>query len=122
LIYKTIFFKVQQKCFQEKKDILFVLDGSRTVNTYTFNKAKSFVAQICAELDITPTLIHVGMLQYSDALNTRIEFGLDQYTKYHQINESLQNVFHSKGSRADLETALSIIDKQVRTTALMSLT
>ncbi|CAB4006278.1 Hypothetical predicted protein [Paramuricea clavata] len=105
--------KLQQKCFQEKKDILFALDGSRTVNTYTFNKAKSFVAQICAELDITPTLIHVGMLQYSDALNTRIEFGLDQYTKYHQINESLQNVFHSKGSRADLETALSIIGKQI---------
>ena len=80
----------------------------------TFIKAKSFVAEICGELDITPTLIHVGMFQYSDMLNTRIEFGLDQYTKYHQINQSLQNVFHSKGSTSDLENALRIIDKQVQ--------
>ncbi|XP_028415540.1 collagen alpha-1(XII) chain-like [Dendronephthya gigantea] len=97
----------------EKKDILFALDGSTQVDTYIFNKAKSLVAQICAQLDITPNLIHVAMLQYSDELNTRIEFDLDQYTKYYQINESLQNVFHSKGRRSDLEKALSIVDEKI---------
>ena len=104
---------MQQKCFQEKKDVLFALDGSRQVDTDTFNTAKLLIGRICGQLDIAPSLIHVGMLQYSDALNTRIEFGLDQYTKYHQINQSLQNVFHSKGSASDLQSALSIIDKQV---------
>lgn len=106
-------FVVKQKCFQEKKDILFALDGSTEVNTNIFNKAKSLVAKICAQLDITPNLIHVAMLQYSDQLNTRIEFDLDQYTKYHQINESLQNVFHSRGRRSDLERALSIVHEKV---------
>jgi hypothetical protein len=104
---------VQQKCFQEKKDVLFALDGSIHVDTATFHKAKQLVSKICGELDIAPSLIHVGMLQYSDALNTRFEFGLDQYTKYHQINQSLQNVFQSKAMTSDLQNALSIIDNQV---------
>lgn len=85
------------------------------IDTDTFNRARSFVAEICAELDITPSLIHVGMLQYSDVLNTRLEFALNQYTKYYQVNQSLENVFHSKGRRADLDNALTIIDEQVRT-------
>lgn len=84
------------------------------LNTETFNRAKSIVAEICSELDITPSLIHVGMLQYSDAIDTRIEFGLNQYTKYYQVNQSLENVFHSKGRRSDLSSALTVIDEQVR--------
>ena len=84
------------------------------MDTETFNKAKAAVAQICAELDITPSLIHVGLLQYSDKLNTRVEFRLGQYDRYYQINQSLENVFHSKGSRADVEVALSIVDNEVK--------
>lgn len=102
-----------QKCFQEKKDILFALDGSRNVDTDTFNKAKKFIDEICSHLDIAPSLIHVGMLQYSDELNTRIEFGLGQFTKYYQIKQSLQNVFHSQGKTSDFENALTIIDEKV---------
>ena len=90
------------------------------LNTETFNRAKSIVAEICSELDITPSLIHVGMLQYSDVINTRIEFGLDQYTNYYQVNQSLQNVFHSKGRRSDLSNALTIIDEQVRSALIKS--
>ena len=116
----TLFVLVQQKCFQEKKDILFALDGSMNLNTDTFNQAKSLVAEICAELDIAPSLIHVGMLQYSDLLNTRIEFGLNQYTKYYQVNQSLENVFHSKGRRSDLDSALTIIDEQVRAVLILN--
>ena len=90
------------------------MDGSSQISQEMFQDVISFIIKVTGNLDITPSLIHVGLVQYSDAMNTRIEFSLNQYTNALHVNESLKNIVYSKGKKADLINALNVIETEVR--------
>ena len=110
---KFDFLSVKKKCFQEKRDVVFAIDGSRHVSDEMFSRALEVVLNITSGMDISPSLIHVGLVQFSNYINTRIEFGLNQYTKMYKVKQSLSNIIRANGHEADVELVVDVIDKEV---------
>uniref|UniRef100_A0A8C7CSK7 Matrilin 2 n=1 Tax=Oncorhynchus kisutch TaxID=8019 RepID=A0A8C7CSK7_ONCKI len=65
-------------CSDGVMDLVFVIDGSKSLGPANFDLAKQFVNSIVYSLDVSGTGTHVGLLQYSSKVRT--EFILGQYT------------------------------------------
>uniref|UniRef100_A0A8C7CUL0 Matrilin 2 n=1 Tax=Oncorhynchus kisutch TaxID=8019 RepID=A0A8C7CUL0_ONCKI len=68
----------EAECSDGVMDLVFVIDGSKSLGPANFDLAKQFVNSIVYSLDVSGTGTHVGLLQYSSKVRT--EFILGQYT------------------------------------------
>lgn len=48
-----------------RADIVFLLDGSNSIGSVSFDEVRFFVSNIIKDLDIGPDNIHIGLAQYS---------------------------------------------------------
>ncbi|XP_074001943.1 collagen alpha-3(VI) chain [Numenius arquata] len=64
-----------------KKDIVFLIDGSTGLGTAPFNAIRDFVAKIVQRLEVGPDLIQVAVAQYADTVKPEFYFNTHQSRK-----------------------------------------
>ncbi|XP_034029403.1 matrilin-2-like [Thalassophryne amazonica] len=84
-------------CADGVLDLVFVIDGSKSLGPANFELVKQFVNGIVDSLDISSKGTHVGLLQYSTKVRT--EFTLGQYTTVQDVKQAVARVeYMGRGS------------------------
>ncbi|XP_028281321.1 matrilin-2-like isoform X2 [Parambassis ranga] len=87
----------KQECSDGIMDLVFVIDGSKSLGPANFELVKQFVNSIVESLDISRKGTHVGLLQYSTKVRT--EFTLGQYSTGRDIKQAVSRMqYMGRGS------------------------
>lgn len=78
-------------------DLVFVIDGSKSMGPANFELVKQFVLSIVESLDVSRTGTRVGLLQYSTKVRT--EFTLSQHASAQGVRQAVARVqYMGRGS------------------------
>ncbi|XP_060937859.1 matrilin-2-like [Limanda limanda] len=88
---------IKAECGDGVMDLVFVIDGSKSLGPANFELVKHFVNSIVDSLDISKTGTHVGLLQYSTKVRT--QFTLGQYTTAQDVKQAVARMqYMGRGS------------------------
>ena len=110
----NILIPAPHKCFQEKQDILVMVDGSMSMGKRNFRKVRTFLQDFLSRVDVGMSRVHVGLIQFSETHKTTIEIKLNQYTTVEDLVAAVAKLLYQSGSEADLFNALRLADLTVR--------
>ncbi|XP_006883459.1 PREDICTED: collagen alpha-6(VI) chain [Elephantulus edwardii] len=81
------------ECEIEKVDLVFLMDGSNSIQPADFKKMKEFLASVVQDFDVSLNRVRIGVAQFSDTY--RAEFPLGSFTgdRISAQIESIQQVF-----------------------------
>ncbi|XP_067851850.1 collagen alpha-6(VI) chain-like [Heptranchias perlo] len=82
-------------------DIIFLIDGSTSINESNFNKIKQFVADLVDKIDIDG--VQVGAVQFST--KPHLEFQLDKFTEKTELMKGIKSITRKTG---DTYTGLAL--------------
>uniref|UniRef100_A0A672GRV4 Matrilin 2 n=1 Tax=Salarias fasciatus TaxID=181472 RepID=A0A672GRV4_SALFA len=87
----------KSECSDGVMDLVFIIDGSKSLGPANFERVKQFVSGIVDSLDISKAGTHVGLLQYSTKV--RSEFSLGKYTTAQDIKRAVSRMqYMGRGS------------------------
>ena len=94
-------------------DIVFVLDGSGSIDATNFELAKSFLAHLVSRLDIDSSSTRVGLVTFSSSIGP--SFNLNTYSTVASVQAAILSLSYTPGGT---NTAAALA--YVRTTMLTS--
>ncbi|XP_007892258.2 collagen alpha-1(XXI) chain [Callorhinchus milii] len=97
------------KCGDSAMDLVFLLDGSKSVLPQNFEKVKDFVNGIVDSISIGRQGSRVGVVQYSS--NVRTEFTLDQHRTKEEIKEAVKRISYMQEGTATGRAIRHLIEK-----------
>uniref|UniRef100_W5MCR5 Matrilin-1 n=1 Tax=Lepisosteus oculatus TaxID=7918 RepID=W5MCR5_LEPOC len=84
-------------CSSSATDVVFLIDGSKSVRPENFELVKRFINQIVDKLDVAENKAHVGLVQYSSSV--RQEFPLGLYNTKKDLKDAVKNMsYMEKGT------------------------
>ncbi|CAL8286984.1 unnamed protein product [Merluccius merluccius] len=88
---------IRPDCGAGAMDLVFVIDGSKSLGPVNFERVKRFVDAVVDGLDVSGAGTHVGLLQYSTKVRT--EFPLGRYSSAREVKEAVSRVrYMGRGS------------------------
>ncbi|XP_054841378.1 matrilin-2 isoform X2 [Eublepharis macularius] len=82
----------ENSCSNKQLDLVFVIDSSRSVRPYDFEKVKEFILTILQFLDIGPDVTRVGLIQYGSTV--KHEFSLKTFRKRQEVERAVKRMMH----------------------------
>uniref|UniRef100_A0A674I0Y0 Matrilin 2 n=1 Tax=Terrapene triunguis TaxID=2587831 RepID=A0A674I0Y0_9SAUR len=79
-------------CNRKRLDLVFIIDSSRSVRPYDFEKVKEFILTILQFLDISPDVTRVGLIQYGSTV--KHEFSLKTFRRKHDVERAVKRMMH----------------------------
>ncbi|XP_050993417.1 cartilage matrix protein isoform X2 [Labeo rohita] len=77
-------------CSNAATDVVFVIDGSKSVRPENFELVKKWINQIIDKLDVSETNTHVGLVQYSSTVKQ--EFPLGRYNNKKALKDAVKKM------------------------------
>ncbi|XP_061678535.1 cartilage matrix protein isoform X3 [Syngnathoides biaculeatus] len=77
-------------CSNSATDVVFLIDGSKSVRPENFELVKKWINQIVDKLDVSDTKAHVGLVQYSSLV--RQEFPLGRHNNKKDLKEAVKKM------------------------------
>jgi len=96
-----------QKCKRSRDPghdpVIFVVDESGGVGSSNFELVKSFLSQLIVRLDIDNGNTRVGLVKYSDDVDTAQAFNLNAYSSVASVQSAVSSLVYNgvEGSRRD---------------------
>ncbi|MEE6490859.1 hypothetical protein FKM82_016035 [Ascaphus truei] len=90
-----------------KRDIVFLIDGSADMGTANFNAIREFITKIVARLEIGPDLIQVALAQYSREVKT--EFYLNSFSNKKELLAQVKKAKLMSGGPLNTGAALNFV-------------
>uniref|UniRef100_A0A8C3RQ95 Matrilin 2 n=1 Tax=Chelydra serpentina TaxID=8475 RepID=A0A8C3RQ95_CHESE len=82
----------ENACHRKHLDLVFIIDSSRSVRPYDFEKVKEFILTILQFLDISPDITRVGLIQYGSTV--KHEFSLKTFRRKHDVERAVKRMMH----------------------------
>ncbi|OCT92109.1 cartilage matrix protein [Xenopus laevis] len=82
--------KTCNTCGASAVDLVFLIDGSKSVRPENFELVKQFINQIVESMDVGDARAHVGLVQYSSSV--RQEFPLGRYSSKKDIKSAVKKM------------------------------
>uniref|UniRef100_A0A8C8S0B8 Matrilin 2 n=1 Tax=Pelusios castaneus TaxID=367368 RepID=A0A8C8S0B8_9SAUR len=83
---------LENACSHKRLDLIFIIDSSRSVSPYDFEKVKEFILTILQFLDISPDITRVGLIQYGSTVKN--EFSLKTFRRKHDVERAVKRMMH----------------------------
>ncbi|NXF83558.1 MATN2 protein, partial [Sclerurus mexicanus] len=83
---------LENTCNNKRLDLVFIIDSSRSVRHYDFEKVKEFILTILQFLDISPDGTRVGLIQYGSTVKQ--EFSLKTFRRKQDIERAVKRMMH----------------------------
>ncbi|XP_026204473.1 cartilage matrix protein [Anabas testudineus] len=84
-------------CSVSAKDVVFLIDGSKSIRPENFELVKKWINQIIDKLDVSESKTHVGLVQYSSSVKE--EFPLGRYNNKKDLKEAVKKMdYMEKGT------------------------
>ncbi|XP_010281503.1 PREDICTED: matrilin-2 [Phaethon lepturus] len=83
---------LENTCNDKRLDLVFIIDSSRSVRPYDFEKVKEFILTILQFLDINPDATRVGLIQYGSTV--KHEFSLKTFRRKQDIERAVKRMMH----------------------------
>ncbi|NXA83191.1 MATN2 protein, partial [Thryothorus ludovicianus] len=83
---------LENTCNNKRLDLVFIIDSSRSVRHYDFEKVKEFILTILRFLDVSPDATRVGLIQYGSTVKQ--EFSLDTFRRKQDMERAVRRMMH----------------------------
>ncbi|KAM5327200.1 collagen alpha-3(VI) chain isoform 3-T4 [Glossophaga mutica] len=90
-----------------KRDIVFLVDGSAALPTANFNAIRDFISKVIQKLEIGPDLVQVSVAQYADTVNP--EFYFSTHASKREVISAVRKMKSLGGSALYTGSALDFV-------------